>query len=624
MEDTKGAGDLAQRDELVKNIDLSEDQTIKQQNNENEIDGAVVYHSLMNAAPETQGETLVREGKVEIEEEPKLVTETVSTLNFDSETKKQGQHGTNHSEESQQPAEELNQPENNAVNTNISTDLPNISAQQTDEDAFRSSSLSQSSVDAQMEKVIDDIVELGGCQQFVQTLGQHDSIIDKEREVEHIQREIIGDGNLAGEVSKPIEAHRPNEREQHSKIEAEKSVGIGDLTQISDLSSLQEANLEENKEEIMEENTKGKGEEENKDDHREDNIEVQKKQPEALQREPQLLPQQQEPQQPQLHSPRAEAQEEANEGQQLHENPPIVEPNEQKKSKSLEEDETPQEGTNDTANTTVDSNVADTTEEELQGHGDEAKVITVETESSEQIEKPEKRQRRGSSRKVASTTDQSVEVKSHEEVPQEVETKRRSSKRIKFSSKLKDEEAEEPTKPTRRKKEDTTEDKDTSMDEEPENEPKEVKHDDDPKEEVEKPTKVVRGARNSRKSMPAELPKVKLERKPTKRSLEKDDSHDKSLQPVIKTPSRAVASARSVTAPSSTTKTDYKLQMSSDYDESKKYQCEHCAYSTDRLNNIVYHKKSSCSYAQKHFAESVEKWKQTLQSPKSNSKRSSR
>lgn len=607
MENTEGAGDQAQRDELVKNIDPSEDQAVKQQNNENEIDDAVVYHSLMNAAPETQGETLVREEKVEIEEEPKLVTEKVSTIDFDSETEKQGQHGTNRSEESQQPAAraEENQLEINAVNNNNSADLPNTSAQQADEDAFRSSSLSQSSVDAQMEKVIDDIVELGGCQQFVQTLGQHDSIIDKEREVEHIQREIIGDGNLAGGVSQPMEPHGLNEREQHSQIEAEKSVGIGNLTQISDLSSLQGANLEEKKEETIEENTEDKGEE--------DNIEVQQKHPEAPAK------------QPQLHSPRTETQKKANEGQQLHENPPIVEPIEQEKSKSLEEDETPKKEINDTANTKVDSNVADATEEGLQDHGDEAKVITAETESLEQIEKPEKRQRRGSSRKVASTIDQSVEENKHEEVPKEVQMERRSTRRIKFSSKPKDEEVEEePAKPTRRKKEGITEDKDISMDEEPENELRELK-DDDPKEEVEKPVKFVRGARNSRKSMPAELPKVKLERKPTKRSLEKDDSHDQLLQPVIKTPSRAVASsARSVTAPSSTTKIDYKLQMSSDYDESKKYQCEHCAYSTDRLNNIVYHKKSSCSYAQKHFAESVEKWKQTLQSPKSNNKRSSR
>lgn len=45
-----------------------------------------------------------------------------------------------------------------------------------------------------MEKVIDDIVELGGCQQFP-GIDQQEAGIDREETVEHIQREIIGDRN---------------------------------------------------------------------------------------------------------------------------------------------------------------------------------------------------------------------------------------------------------------------------------------------------------------------------------------------------------------------------------------------------------------------------------------------
>lgn len=45
-----------------------------------------------------------------------------------------------------------------------------------------------------MEKVIDNIVELGGCQQFPD-LDHQDGSTNREEAVEHIQREIIGDRN---------------------------------------------------------------------------------------------------------------------------------------------------------------------------------------------------------------------------------------------------------------------------------------------------------------------------------------------------------------------------------------------------------------------------------------------
>lgn len=656
MEGAKVDEKVALKGEPAENTDppIGEDQQTKHQSNENDNDDAIVYHSLMNAAPETQEEKEFRapegdrgvqlEPEPELEEpelepesepEPKLMTETIATSNFDIKTEELGQHDTIHPEsQHQQPAAMEERPENIVEFTDDNVALPISSIQEADENIFKSSVLSQSSVDAQMEKVIDDIVELGGCQQFGQTLEQHGCMIDKEKEVQNIQREIIGDGNLNIKTHETMEAHsKLNEKEQHSQIEAEKpTYNSSVLPQITDLSALQEANLEQNEEE------------KEKQTHME---EVQEEVKEQQEKEPQEKAQQTKgdeqhliQHQQQSLSPIVEPQRCTNEGQQLPENPSSVdEPQPLPVSKEKEtlkistEDRSPKE-INNTARAKVDSNVTDSTKRDLQDFAGENKVIPIEEDSSEQqIEKPERRQRRGSSKKIASPVDQSVEENKIEETEPEVRVERRSSRRIKLSNKAKDEEAEEPPKPTRRKKEENdpkvskvfTADKDVPMNEEPENEPREVKSDDSTPE-VEKPARGVRGSRITRKSTPVELPKVKLERKPLKRSLEKDDSHDKSIQPMIKTPSRSAgSSARSITAHSATKIDHSKSRLSSDFDESKKYHCGHCSYSTDRLNNIVYHKKALCSYAQQHFNESVEKYKQTLQSPKtSNNKRSSR
>lgn len=671
MESIRGDEKMTQQDRTaeINSLPTEQDQIAKQQNNENDNDDAVVYHSLMNAAPEAQEEIQIIEEEREIQLEPeqeleqelepvhgpnsesKLVTETVTTTNFDLQAEERDHRGINHSESQQEKPivsavvvekEKEEEPEHNVASTNNNTDLSITSTQQADESIFKSSTLSQSSVDAQMEKVIDDIVELGGCQQFGQTLEQQGGVIDKEKEVQDIQREIIGDGNLIIKTHEPMEIHSDLVgKEQHSQVEAEKSADIGgSLPQISDLSSLEEANLELNKEE--EEKQRQINERQQREDAKlEKESRENRSRDKERQREIKQQSQEQQQQQAQQRppSPIPETQKDTNEGQQLPEirsrvdepQPPSVSNGEEELEGSLE-DQTPKEF-NNTADANVDLNLADLTKKDSQGHGEGEKFISFEKEGLEQlIEEPGRRQRRCSSKKIASAMDQSEEENKIQEAEPEGRVERRSSRRIKFSNKTKDEEVEEPAKPTRRKKEqneskvseDLTEDKDVSMDEELENEPTEVKDDDSAKE-VEEPARGVRRARVTRKSMPAELPKVKLERKPMKRSLEKDDSHDKSLQPMIKTPSRSVgSSARSSTVPSGTKIDHSKLRLSSDFDESKKYQCLNCSYSTDRLNNIVQHKKALCEVVKKDFDKKVEVFKQTLQSPKSNNKRSSR
>lgn len=82
--------------------------------------------------------------------------------------------------------------------------------------------LSQSSVDdAQMEKVIDNIVELGGCQHFAQTLEQKSDINDREKEVEHIHREIVGDRNPSVEEidNKLTECKKQDQQQQQQANE---------------------------------------------------------------------------------------------------------------------------------------------------------------------------------------------------------------------------------------------------------------------------------------------------------------------------------------------------------------------------------------------------------------------
>lgn len=104
--------------------------------------------------------------------------------NSSGETAQQHQH----EDQMHQPEEQMQQqiqPTEHLVTENESQDTQTL----TNVVDLNSAILSHSTVDAQMEKVIDNIVELGGCQQFV----QQNSLIDKDKEVEDIQREIVGD-----------------------------------------------------------------------------------------------------------------------------------------------------------------------------------------------------------------------------------------------------------------------------------------------------------------------------------------------------------------------------------------------------------------------------------------------
>lgn len=597
--------------EMVEDEDNCQEENLstKEQNNSLDNEGVVEYHSMMNAAPETAEEVSVQEETQPQPQEPEQLAEMDVKLQEEEEEEEDSEPATNHSE---------NQPTDEKVNANISNNtdsneaLPNASM---DDGA---SILSQTSVDAQMERVIDNIVELGGCQQFGQTLEQQGGLLDREKEVEDIQREIR-EQNVVNERQEELTNVESQIENQQASVEPEKHTRFGGLTQQFDLKLTQKVDTKE-----VERSSETKMQEEI---DQKDAIEGQRNR--------------------EASSPSHETK------------TSIVPPKEQEKAKAPLEENVVEETANETAKVRVNLDVADHVEENSQEHGvGEKKVISSEEEVDRQVEKQEKKPRRGSSRKNESSSGQNAEDNKIEDPPkQEVQAERRSSRRIKVPSKVKEDEVNEPptTTPRRRKveieekeppksskkKEDKKAKDSKGQDEEEKVAQEETPAADDECKEKEKekekisqvavkPVRGVRAARTTRKSMPAELPKVKLERKSIKRSLEKDDSYDKSVQPVIKNPavvsrSSAASAAKSTvptSAPSSGTKT--KAQMSPNLHESKKYQCEHCSYSTDRLNNIVYHKKSSCSYAQKHFAESVEKWKQTLQSPKSNNKRSSR
>lgn len=58
--------------------------------------------------------------------------------------------------------------------------------------------------------------------------------------------------------------------------------------------------------------------------------------------------------------------------------------------------------------------------------------------------------------------------------------------------------------------------------------------------------------------------------------------------------------------------------------DDKKYRCFECGYATDRLNNIVHHKKTTCSSFQRQFAVRVEEYKKSYMSPTSSKKKYAR
>lgn len=141
----------------------------------------ISLHSMVNAAPETSNETLPAVTTQPGEEVTKSDDGKVEQNNRTDKTNKQLE--TSHQVTSEKGAvdRQIGQKQHpTSDGSGMNTDQPS--------EGSSNCVLSQSSVDAQMETVIDHAVELGGGHQFSQALGQE----DKEKAVENIQREIIG------------------------------------------------------------------------------------------------------------------------------------------------------------------------------------------------------------------------------------------------------------------------------------------------------------------------------------------------------------------------------------------------------------------------------------------------
>lgn len=357
--------------------------------------------------------------------------------------------------------------------------------------------LSQTAVDPQMEKMIDSMVEGGGCQQFAETLQQQANELTREKEVESIQREISRASNSLGAVDessdKPAEVttnvSTTEEAEPKMIVEDHPPTGIATTADVK-------ADEQSTREEVEEDQEATVGKNEPVELEEEKVPEIQAVQP--------PLPQEttEEPKE-RTRSPRKRIQKMAEE---------FVEPAQSSKDQKIAEKQEikdPQE--NDCAK---------------EKHVDDKKSLP---------DRPVRQARLRASKRAASP----------EPPPKEVHEKRRKSR-------------DEP-----------------------------------------------------------------MQEKPKQRLVIK-----------VPLPSRSASARKTIATsnPSNIPEPIPELKKIPDTSfndfECKKYRCEDCKYSTDRLNNIVYHKKSSCKSFQKHFADQVaaqvESWKRSIQSPKSNSKRSAR
>lgn len=161
---------------------------------------------------------------------------------------------------------------------------------------------------------------------------------------------------------------------------------------------------------------------------------------------------------------------------------------------------------------------------------------------------------------------------------------------------------------------------------------------------VETPTREKPAPRSSRsksaKKAP-EPPKISLQRRPAKRPHEADeedaiDKKDPVSSKCNPTPAKKVAlGAKQTTKTTTTTTTTHRSSLTSvtdrrktappfNYGGDKKFHCDDCnGFATDRINNLVRHKKSDCPFVKEVYHQQVEQYKLTLSTPKGN-KRSSR
>lgn len=552
------------------------------------ISGDVELHSMMNAAP-TMEETMMEETipaaepestqperttaviETQIEEENQVADSRQQEISASPEPTTDNNLTTNNSHKSGQ--------ENSTNITNLNDATIHNNHQQQD-GAYNSCILNQSSVDAQMEKVIDNIVELSG--QFAPNLEQQESLIDKDKEVEHIQREIVGERNILPE--NPIQTvdvvqHEKPEQPKSSNID--KPALIESLPQLPDLTKLAH--------EIVPEIT-------------------------SLENLPYLKVQ--------------EIDHEINE-----------------KSSALEKVEEP-----------VKAGRKLHTKE----HSEESQAVqSVSGSKSEQSTELAKQE--NLSETIVSKP---INQKIQEGVSIGIGKKEKEAKKAAREATRKEqeeiEELEKLAKESEQKSEENSmvEDVDFSVgnqDQAPEVEQPEIEQQ-DPKEtmpatvetkqleEVGKqkeadiqtrsgrPVRAVRNRVSTRLASPEE-PKIKPEKRQNKRTHDQmeREAPAKSSDQVIKAPIKLTlrpASSRSTistAAPSKRVeKTIKKPTTIHPIDYEKKYNCGDCSFSTDRLNNIVYHKQKVCQHTFEVFNAQVEDWKKTLSSPKSNSKRFSR
>lgn len=178
-----------------------------------------------------------------------------------------------------------------------------------------------------------------------------------------------------------------------------------------------------------------------------------------------------------------------------------------------------------------------------------------------------------------------------------------------------------------------------------------------PVEEPTKPSRVSRGRGSAKHQIP-DLPKIKVDRRPSKRQMDNDiatdaddppqsnvktPTHRRSKIPKItlrpqNKPSTSNDSPEQTTSPqaersSQSTSTKLSCYTSSDdrrtssaYENDgigRKYRCNQCGFSTDRLNNIVYHHKHLylCKGGQKIHDAMVEQWKHSSEFAKGNKRR---
>lgn len=558
------------------------------------IGSGIELHSMMNAAP-TIEETIMEESIPTTEPE---TAEQEATTAVIEEQLEEDQEVADLKQQEAPIIPELST--DRLANITSANDVPNTLGHHQQQDGnFQSCILSQSSVDAQMEKVIDNIVELSG--QFAPTIEQQEGLIDKDKEVEHIQREIIGEPSISLDNSIQTAGQRGDAGQQQQKPEepqslsqTDKPASIESLPQLPDLTKLAH--------EIVPDITPLGGS---------SNLKIQEIDQEKLNEKSIVLD-------------KVER---------------LVELDQQSEP---EVEEPPVKPETVEINTAPEIQEPDTPAEKLLDKPILSSSVTKEDE------------KRASSNRIKKEDEEETMRQEQEEIEELEQLAKQSEQISEDNSMVEDEDFsvgnQEPTPEIEKPVVET----EKPPKEQPEPATSETKQTDDEDQKeadmVSRSGRPVRAVRTSRRLASPEEPKIKPEKRSNKRThdqMEKD-SAEKSPGQVIKGPIkltlRTAASRTTICAPTRTqpTKTQpiktpssktppkkiekvvKKPAIVTPVDDKKKYKCGDCSFSTDRLNNIVYHKKESCERTRQMFNAAVEDWKKTLASPKSNKQRFSR